>query len=235
MSYSFDGTNDRLTGQFTSTYPAPITMALMVKVAAHPVSVRGLFNLGINSGSDPDSYSIRTSGVDDTWVARSVNTAGTTSAASVVFGIDGVWAGIVARFTSSTLRDIYVQAYANTATDVLNRAVASGSGYFIHIGELLGSVSDFTGNIAEVAVWDKALTQAEIEAYMAFNPSSGIAASNLIGYWPLSASNATQSNDGLDAGGDLTVTGATFDADHPTMVGGGSAARKRRTTLMGVG
>jgi hypothetical protein len=56
---------------------------------------------------------------------------------------------------------------------------------------------------------------------MAGSAASGIAAANLIGYWPLSASSGTQTNLGTDAGGTLTVSGATFSADHPTITGGG--------------
>jgi hypothetical protein len=82
--------------------------------------------------------------------------------------------------------------------------------------------NDYTGLIAEVAIWNKALADAEITSYMSGEAASTIAAANLIGYWPLSADNATQSNEGLDAGGDLSVSGATFDADHPTITGGES-------------
>jgi hypothetical protein len=49
------------------------------------------------------------------------------------------------------------------------------------------------------------------------------AAADLIDFYPLQTSNATQANEGLDAGGDLIVTGATFVSSGgpgPTTCGG---------------
>ena len=80
------------------------------------------------------------------------------------------------------------------------------------------SGSDGTDNLlAELALWGIELSTQQKTDYLAGIAASGIAASDLAGYWPMDADNATQSNLGVDATGDLTVTSATFDADHPTI------------------
>ena len=96
---------------------------------------------------------------------------------------------------------------------------------YIRLGESLTAFNDLYGLLAEVAIWNKALSAGEIASYLAGNDPSAIAAANLIGYWPLSADNATQSNLGTDATGDLTVSGATYEpSDHPTITSSATIA-----------
>jgi hypothetical protein len=89
-------------------------------------------------------------------------------------------------------------------------------------GENFAGGNDLDGLLAELACWDIALNATQITDYLAGTAAPLIAASDLIGYWPLSANNATQSNLGVDTGGDLTVTGATYSSDHPTISSGGT-------------
>lgn len=235
MSYTFDGTNDRITGSFTSTYAGDtFTIAAYVKYTDHPAAIDTIAMIGNNSGDNLNSHSIRTTGTDNQFAVASIE-GGTASTASVSHVADGTWIPVVGIITSNTQRDIRVATYANTAQATTARDVADAL-QFISIGESLDLANDATMSIAEVAMWNIALGQSAIEAYMAGTVSTAIEAANLIGYWPLSADNATQSNEGVDAGGDLSVANAIFNADHPTITaGGGSATRKRRMSLMGVG
>jgi hypothetical protein len=214
VSYLFDGVNDGLTGTFTSTYTDPITLACFVKVAAHPVAFGTLVQIGNSNASIDETYTIRTSSTDDLWEAVSRNTL--TSNANVTLNIDGVWAGIIGVFINDSLRELYLKTTATMDSNTGNRPVADVN-QFISIGLGMGGAQDFTGNIAEAAIWNKALTSADITRYLAGVRALRIAPANLIGYWPLSASNATQENLGVDTGGDLTVTAALFDADHPVI------------------
>ena len=216
MSFLFDGANDQLEGAFTSTYADPVTLACFVKVTAHPVATDNLLQFGNSASAINDSYRLNTGSVDDQWEAISRTTGD--SSAQVSLNIDGVWAGIVGVFTSNTLRDLYVQSITNTAQSVTSRAVADVL-QFICAGEDFAEGRDFTGRLAELAIWNSALSGANITSYLAGTAASGIAAANLIGYWPLSS--ASLLNIGLDSGGDLTATGnAAFDADHPTITSG---------------
>lgn len=219
MSYAFDGSNDTMSGTFASTYADPITLAMFIKVAAHPLATDTIFTLGNSNSVDSDNYQLRTNTTDNQWRASTVTSTPAFINAVVTVDIDGVWAGYVGVFTNGSLRDIYVQAIGNTNQNTTAASPAiTDALQFIRVGENMAGTNDFgPGNLAELAIWNAALTTQEITDYLAGRSATEIAPSNLIGYWPLSASNATQANEGIDAGGDLTVTGATFDADHPTI------------------
>lgn len=223
MSYSFDGTGDYLTGSFTSTYADPVTLACWFKVTTHPVALDCLVALGNSSSSQNDSYMLQTGSADDAWRATS-RTTGDSSAEVTSLNRDATWTAMVGVFTSNTLRDLYVGAIGNTAQSTDIRNVADVLQY-LSVGHNLASGQNYTGLLAEVAIWNKALDTSEITSYLGGTAASGIGAANLIGYWPLSASNATQANLGTDAGGDLTVTNATYSADHPTISSSSVASR----------
>jgi hypothetical protein len=218
MSFLFDGTGDNLTGTFTSTYGDPFTLAVYVKFnAAHPGSTDNFLSIGNSSISNDQSYSIGTGATANQWlgIARTT-TNGEASLLSIDIGT--AWAGVVGVFTNTALRDVYVQTIAQTAQNTLTKSVTDAV-QFIRAGELLDGARDFTGRLAELAVWNSALSTADITSYLAGTAASGIAAANLIGYWPLSADSLL--NLGTDADGDLTATGnAVFDADHPTITSG---------------
>jgi len=230
MSFIFDGAGDLLTGTLTSSYGDPLTLAVFVKVTAHPLAAKGILMVGNNQVTTPDSYSLRTTSVDDQWEANSENSAGTNGAAKVTLNIDATWAGIVGVFTNDALRDSYVQAIANTAQNTASRVVADVIKY-ISAGGFLSSANYFTGRIAELAIWNAALTTQQITDYLAGNAASGIAAANLIEYVPMSTNSLL--NLGTDADGDLTAAGnAAFDSDHPIITSGSA---KGRMLLTGIG
>jgi hypothetical protein len=231
MSFLFDGTNDNLTGTLTSTYADPVTIACFIKVTNHPVAQDVFVILGNSSSSNNDSYNIRSAGTDDSWSAQSTDSVAATNAATVAsINIDGVWAGVVGVFSSNTLRDVYVQSLANTATDNNNLVVADVL-QFIRCGEGMAGGQDFVGRIAELAIWNVALSNASITSYMAGTAASGIEAANLIEYVSMSTNSLL--NLGTDAGGDLTAGGnAVFDADHPIITSG---TPKGRMLMTGIG
>lgn len=214
MSFSFDGVNDTLTGTFASTYANPVTLACFIKVNHHPSQVDEVMVLGNIAGSNNDRYNLQILITPNQYSARLVDAAGLGSGATIDYSIDGVWAAYVGVYTTDALRDVYVLSPAHTAQDTVNRS-PSDTLQFIRLGETLAGGNDYTGKIAEAAIWTKALSLAEVTNYMAGRKASTISPGNLIGYWPLAAAGATQANQGLDADGLLTVTGATFDADHP--------------------
>jgi hypothetical protein len=144
-----------------------------------------------------------------------------------------VWASFVYRVSSATLRDFFIDDLATTVQTTISRNLTDGLKY-VRLGETFAGLQDFAGRLAEVAIWDYALSDSEITSYMNGTPASSIQPSYLIGYWPLNADNSTQSNLGVDAGGDLSVTGAVYDADHPTMLTVGQPAHSRRRGIPGM-
>lgn len=214
MSYSFDGANDFLSGSFTTAINEPLTIALWFKVTTHPVATRQLIQFGVNSGTQPESYGIKTVGVDDRWAGEARDTADAVSQSLVDVNRDTLWTPALYIVTSETDRVLNLNG-TDSSVSTTSRVV--GACVNIRVGEALNATNDFAGLIAELAIWDTALDVTQRASVVAGNSAALIAESNLRGYWPLSSSNATQSNEGLDATGDLSVTGATFDADHPSI------------------
>lgn len=222
MSYVYNGAGDSLDGAFTSSYNGEaITIACYINVADHLGVTTTILMLGNNSGSQNDAHSLKTVTVDNRWAAQSVDTAGSTDSAVETINVDGIWTGLVGTFVSDSSRVIYVGAIGNTGSSSTSRAVADALKN-IRVGRQLGGAQVFTGKIAEVAMWNAVLDSGQITSYLAGTAASSIAPANLIGYWPLSADSPTHTNLGIDAGGTLTVTGAVFDADHPSIATGGS-------------
>lgn len=231
MSYSFDGSNDRLTGTFTSTYGDPITLACWFKITAHPGAIDSLLAVGNSSSSNNNSYALRTVTTADRYGAVVVGNSGGTDQANVTkAGIENTWTPFIGVFSGDSQRDCYVsdQTAGNTTANAVADAIQ-----FIRLGESFTAANDYTGLLAEVCVWNKALSAGEIASFLAASAPTGIAAANLIGYWALSQ-NGVLTNEGIDTGGDLTASGAVFSSDHPTITGG-TATRRRRTALLGVG
>lgn len=230
MSYLFDGSNDNLTGTFTSTYGDPITLACWIKFTDHPIALDRLITFGNSNSSSNDAYDIRLTATDNQFAAVSTTSAGVSDNAAVVkTGVDATWIPVIGVFTADNDRDIY--ASDGTGNSVVSRAV-SDAVQFIRMGDSMTGTNDFTGRLAECCIWNKALSAGEIASFLAASPPSGIAAANLIGYWPMTSADIT--NQGVDTGGDLTAGGnAVFDSDHPTI--SGSSPRRHRTALMGMG
>lgn len=141
------------------------------------------------------------------------------------------WFPAVGVWRSTTNRQIYygLDAAAGLLGESTNDA-GTGVG-IVTLGVGATNGQKFTGLIAEVCIWNKELSSGEIASFCdgSTQPST-IGAANLVGYWPLNYDNSTQTNEGTDTAGDLTVTSATYDSDHPTFGGGA-----KNLLLLGVG
>ena len=115
---------------------------------------------------------------------------------------NGVWHHAAFRRTASALR-----VFANGAPDT--QVAASGgipyhSGSFI-VGMKTNQSSVFNGRIAEGAVWDVALSDAEIMALAKGVCPSMIRVQNLRGYWPMQA--VVPAGTEADLGGEVATLG----------------------------
>ncbi len=216
MSYNFTGSPDSLSGSFTTSYSPGITMACWIKFTDHPAAVQHIMNFGASAAATQDSYRCNLDSTDNRFRAAPTNSAGTLSASfATKTGIDNTWVPYIADFASTTSRQCYISDQSGTSAT--NIVVAAAK--FIKIANTLGGSSYFIGKIAEVAFWNTSITSGQRLSFRNGEAANTIATANLIGYWPLSSSNATQENLGNDATGDLSVNGATWSSDHPTIVG----------------
>jgi hypothetical protein len=124
---------------------------------------------------------------------------------------------LTAVFTNATDRSLYVNT--DVFTDTTSEAYPAGLDD-LSIGSLGttldGARSSYAdGEIADVGIWDVALTAAEVAALSAGYSADTVRPAKLVNYWPL----VGFADPEIDVYGkqDLTVTGAT-KADHPRLL-----------------
>lgn len=236
MSRSFDGSNDYGDGAFSSTYAIyPSTLAAWIKITVHPIALDCIQMVGVNSASANNSLILRTGASDNAWQAAVQTGTGGSGNTNVVKDVDGVWTPFIGIFISDTSREIW---FSDQNDSSATSNVLTGVLQYIRCGTTLAGANDYTGKIAEMCYWDKQISAGDITNFLAGNSPLTISGANLRGYWPMSSDGgSTEANLGTDSGGDLTWNGTTFDADHPTITGGGSsiAAKVRYYNMLRTG
>ena len=223
MSYDFAAANSELNGSFNSTKTLPLTIACFIKYAVHPISADYIITLHKDANVD-EFMSLQTDTSDDEFSARQSNAAGNTGAAyqAGATEYDGIWVPLVMTSVDNTAWDIYVELLANNTARTGQDRDPGPIGE-ITMGAAPNGASDFASLMAECAVWNGVLSDANITSYLAGNVASGIDSANLLGYWPLDTDRDVEGtilNEGTDAGGTLTISNAVFAADHPTITSG---------------
>lgn len=227
MSYLFDATTERLTGTFASSHDGDFSIACWIKKQDWSGGGEGIVEFSVDPTDNSPSDGIVMSSTADQIQAYSRDSAGSGQFATegvVANSADGVWWLVVGTFAGNgSQRDIYETDSTQTGTNATS--VTRGTGYNdIQIGNrntgTLGHSSGNTCLIAEVCLWDKILTAAEIDQ-LRLNAAVGlapnlVAPSQVFGYYPLDT-DGDLTNYGSDTGGDLTATGATWSSDHPTI------------------
>ena len=213
MSYLFDAAAERLTATLGSTYSMPVTIAFQVKMT-HPSAVTTAAMWGNASGSTLDSGEVRTIATPDYWTPRYRDSGGIAATANVSLSCDGAWTPVVAVFTSNASRRIYLGTIGNTNSNTTALAATAGWKY-LSFGRALDTSAQFAGRLAELAVWDVALSVDDITSYLSNYSADGIDATNLLAYWSCAAGNTKTA--GVDSVGSLSVSGSTWDPDHPTI------------------
>lgn len=234
MSYLFNALNERLTGTLTTSISPPFTMGCWIKVPDYQLANRAFFSLGASVSQDTSAWIRMNNSLDNEWQAVVRDT--TTRLVSRTTNRDGVWFAFISRVISATSRF----CDDDTGTSAQGTASCTLSGLtLIRLGEDAAGGTDLGTDsvnryVAEPAIWDANLGSSDVAAYLAGTAASSIAASNLRFYVPC-AVNGVLDNLGLDAGGDLTVSGATWDADHPTITTPSGFSKTNRQLLLGVG
>ena len=98
----------------------------------------------------------------------------------------------------------------SAGTDSTNRVIGNNSA--------IGATSpQFEGNIAEVSMWNKVLTQNEVKNIMASSLNGN--ENGLVGYWPLYEGSGTTAYDKTANNYDGNITGATWAKTSPSIYG----------------
>jgi len=162
-----------------------------------------------NNGSTQNYLAIYCAGGNLT--ARA-NDGGAATGATKSFS-NSVWSHFAGTFASSTSRTAYVNGVAGSAESTSS---TPGSLNRTAIGRITASTPTlfFDGNIAEAAIWNIALSQADLTALAAAVSPLLVRPDALVAYWPLLGLYSPEID--IRAHNDATVTGATV-AGHPRM------------------
>ena len=233
MSRRFNGTSDYLEHGAPVVSALPITMACWFYVSARLPGTHALIAIG--DAADSNTVKLTASATDVT--VRSIAVGG--SPASSVTALPdprvATWQHACGVFAASNSRVVYINGGARAFGSV---TVELGTPTVTTLGATYsaGSRTQFLeGYLAEAAVWDVALSEADVKLLAAGYYPDQIRPGNIVSYWSLAGQ---YSPDEIDRTGrfDLTVTGATpAIANHPPMLPRTRRHRALELALVGAG
>tara|TARA_Y100000310_G_C20525240_1_gene735660 strand:+ start:44 stop:1057 length:1014 start_codon:yes stop_codon:yes gene_type:complete len=223
-SLSFDGSSDYvdLNATFESVFQDNFTISAWIKSDdGQPSAYTSICGMRANSDEDRCQFHIIPSGkIQAHYKSNTNGTAAITASAVFANGVTA-WTHVVF-VVGTALVDIYVNNTKQTI-DGTNDGDISGAtksdfdsnsrNFYIGARNDSGTADDFfDGKIDEVAIFNKALTQAEITSLYAADPQNAgdaVGITNLIGYWKFDeGTGEPQDTSGNDNHG--TITGATW-------------------------
>jgi hypothetical protein len=203
---------------------APLTMSCWFNTAT--AASQMLMTLSSNNGSGFNEFDMSLSSALAV-NAGTVDGVSTSQANSTTNGTSGAWNHACAVYAAANSRAAYVNG-GSKGTETTSRTPSSliRTG----IGRRVGLNNTYmNGLIAEAAIWDVALTDAEVAVLAARACPLLVRPGNLVSYWPLIGRFSPEID--LVGGLDLTVTGATA-GDHCRIVRSGWVARYPPLTIV---
>ena len=210
MARLFNGTNDALRATTAPVTAAPITIACWFNQTVSAAQL--LVSIGVNGGVD--RFQIFTAGPQSNSVAATV-IGGAASAQATIAGVPtaGQWHHAAGVFESTTSRTAYWNGVAGApfpgaVTPSGVNSIVIGARYNTTLGAYFG------GALAEVAIWNAALTTEEINSHFLGFPGRLIRPSALRFYAPL-----VRNVQDLRGGVTLSELGTgTTVSDHPRII-----------------
>lgn len=218
MSYSFDGSNDYILKNTSVNNTTPITLACWFNAGNTAVDM-GLVNISYSAGTRFNQIQLGASG-DLMARVTGVNTVRSTNTFSL-----NTWNHAAGVFTSSTSTTVYLNGtgeqtitYTSTLQSILNRF---SFGVRINTGTNPVASTYFNGKLAEIAMWQAALTKPEIQELAAGIKPIFVRPESLYIYVPL-MEQVYDYNDNPDSGRPFTLNGGASlvsTSDHPRRYG----------------
>lgn len=193
-------------------------------VTTVPLSICAEIKLVGTTGGDQFIAGVLTSGsINNYWaleldggghpVATTRTTGNATAQAAVTISDTTTWHHLCFVSSANNSRSIYVDG-ANKVTETTSR---TPSGVNLTQAGLAGdSTLDANLKIAHLSVWSVALSDGEVATLAAGALPFTVEPANLVDYYPL-GSNASPETDYGSLNHSLTVTGASYDSDTPTV------------------
>lgn len=205
-SYDFDGVNDYI--ELSSTPITAVPCTIMCWMKPDNQATAGLVSIGNSAATSRLQLDRRDLSVNPQDIgAASVNSGGTDQTAFRGQYDTGDWEHCVAVFASTTSRTAYLNGTAGSINTSSNTASGLNS---ILIGSRYsgGARGAFhNGHIAHVAVWNVALSGAEIMSLAGGANPQSVQLANLVFYAPLANGEAKD----IITNTSLTVSGAVSD------------------------
>jgi hypothetical protein len=193
MARNFNGTNQYLSTASSPVLNVPMTLAFWARTSA------SLNNAAVavgesGSGTHRQQVQFHTGLI----AAATVGSAGASFANSSVNATSNQWVHAAGVFSAADSRLIYFDG-ANTGSNTVSNTTNNANAIYIGARNANGVGLYFTGDIAEVGIWNAALTAAEVASLAKGMTCDKIRPQSLVFYAPLV-------RDLIDAKGGLTIT-----------------------------
>lgn len=216
MARSFNGSSDRITPiANTNSSLTQYTVSFLIQPTVTPVNLASQFTWQNGTGN---SILIRNNGssIVQGWWNGSVYHSVTSNFTQTV----GSWAYVICTWNGSAYA-IYVNSSApdNSVNDATGPSgLVPGGGTGVSIGcDAAGPGKFWTGNMAEVAVWNTALNTANITSLVNGVRPFRVNSANLVDWWPLDGL-ASPEPDLSGKGNNGTLTGTALAPGPPIML-----------------
>jgi hypothetical protein len=207
MAYLFNGTTQYLSTASAPSSGTPMTIACWAKQTS--AGVGGPFvAAGVNGGTHRNQLGLIGGGANTTLVAA-VGAATFVTVQSTLAVSNNTWNHHAGVFASATSRTAYVNG-GNSATNTTNIG-SQNAADTVTVGARWATTLQYKqADIAEVGIWNVALTAAEIASLARGMTCDKVRPQNLVFYAPLV-------RDLIDAKGGLTITNnnSATVANHP--------------------
>jgi hypothetical protein len=209
MAYDFNGTNQYLSVVSAPATAVPLTLACWF----FPDTITANYNLfQINDGSESNRFGLAAlGGLAGDPIRVFVQSSSSSSQSDTTTGFSsGIWQHACGVFSANNSRTVYLNA-ANPATSTTTTTPSGLNKVEIAFRTAAGTPGLFLdGRLAEVGIWNAALTSAEVASLAKGMTCDKIRPQSLVFYAPLV-------RDLIDQKGGLTITnnnGATV-TNHP--------------------
>lgn len=184
MAYTFNGSSQYLSISTAAVAAAPLTLACWFNSTSIAVN-QGLINVSSASGDQNFRLSAQGAVTGDPVRAQALNVSANGLADTTTGYLANTWTHACGVFTSATSRTAYING-GSAGTDTVSVTPPSIDRMFIGVTRNGSAFTNYTaGQIAEVGIWNVALTTAEIASLAKAVSPALIRPASLVFYAPL--------------------------------------------------
>lgn len=214
MSYSFNGTSHYLSRTASTPLTAtPFTIIAWVKVD-DTATVRSVC-VSYRQGSSTNYFQVQLNSTEVPQMVTRHNVDGQVLASAASAATPGAWKFIHGKSASSTSR--FAGVDGASGTENTTDRTPSGTLDAIQIGMRPTNLEWYDGLIGLVAIYNGALSESELAELATTAPESASTFGDCVAYWDLRTDHGTTTIPDSKGSYDLTVNGATFNADNPNL------------------